>query len=392
MKWAFAAALLGGLGLGRVGLAEAPARVVLCPESTAACQTATALGRGAGVRWVQLDDRALLAARPLPQLLYFSSQHYDEAMAGLTGPERAEAILRRREVVAGNLAGSLFEQLTSDLTHVATLAARTDLGILVEAAAALDGSQQRLRGASAGELLDMARQDLAELLVELPKGTLAEQLGKEADALGALVADVRKDAIRSRLPFAEPVRAYFVPALPEKQMGVLRELGAYPHAWRAGVVVLLGDHQLAEPPYQGKTGRALYPDRHDYLGDLTELTGPQLHRRLATRARQGYDHASFLARRAFLHAVLYRALTVQFEAAHVAWLAPWQKLVALDMDNLAQILATMGRKPGAAGTWTSAQLRADIALCDAILRAAEPSNRHTTLLARATESLSRLSK
>ena len=379
------------LGLGRVGLAEPSARIVLCDEPAGVCRAGQALGQTAAVRWVTLDDKALLAARPTPVVLYFSSRQYDEAMAGLGGKEREQAVLRRREVVTGNLSGFLFEQLTSDLAQVAATAKGNDRGILLEAAAVLDGSERRLRGARPGELLDMAREDLAELLVELPKGPLVDRFAKEVDAVGALAAEVRKDPGHARLPFAEPVQAYLVPSLPEKQLSVLRELAAYPHKWHGGVVVLLGDHQLAQPPFKGQALKPLYPGRQDYLGDLTELTTPQLHRRLEARLRQGYDRPAFIARRAFQHAVFYRALTVQFEEARAAWLAEWRKVVAMDTDNLGQVLAPTAPRSDPAGKPERAQLRGDISLVAAILPASASPTRHAAMLARATESLSHLS-
>jgi hypothetical protein len=375
------------LALGSAGASVAGERVVLCKGRVEPCRSATVLGEGEGYVWAKVDDGALSAADST--LLYFSVADYEAAVAGLGPKERAQAIGRRQEMVAANLPGFVFAQLAGDLRQVALRAASADLDVLVEAAAVLDGSDQRLAGATVGELLDMARTDLAEVTAELSGGPFAKAFADEAAEVGQLAVETRKDPAKVSPPFAETMAAYFVPALPDKQVRVLRDAGAYPHPWRGGVTAILGKHQTEQPPFKGQRLRELYPDRRDYVTDSTELTGPQWDTRLQARLQHGYDRQSFIARRIFEHAVLCRSLANQFRQRAAHLIDRWHGVEAMAIENLRRILAATPATPDAAQA--RADLRSDLALSAALLRTARAPERKMSQLARAAQSLARLS-
>jgi hypothetical protein len=386
--------LLASFGLAGEGAAQAGERIVLCKERVGSCQAASVLGEVDGGAWAKVDDAVLLSRKPLPPVLYYSNQQYDEAMAGLAGKERGQAITRRSEVVAGNLAGVLFEQLAFDLRKLVIAEGDAGVDVLLEAAAILEGGQQRMRGTKPGELLDMAREDLAEWMAELPKGSTFEAFAQVAKLLGELAADVHGDRKRAVLPVAEAARVYLLPSVPDKALRVLRDLGGYPHKWHGGVVAIASQRQLAEPPFkvntaQGKAVKLLYPSRHAYLADLTDLTAAQLNQRLETRLGQGFDREAFVAQRAFAHAVFFRAITHHLNDSRVPWFDAWQSIARMDAGHVRQLLAATW--PGAAQERSQRRLalQSDLALAAAILQGPAHA-RHAAMVARATETLTRL--
>lgn len=389
MRIRYWALLFGTIGLAHDGLAGE--RIVMCQGRADACQAATVLGDTASGKWARIDDAALLGGTVVPPVLYFSPRAYDEAMAGLSGKERKQAVVRRGETVSKNVHGFVFRELTSDLLQVAFDAKGKDLEILVETASLLESGEERLFGRTVGQLLDLARKDLAELLVELPKGPLASAFGKEADAASALAAEISKDPKEALRPIAEPRRAYLVPSVPKPYERVLLlELAAHPHKWRGGVVTLVAEHDLSRPPFKGQALKQLYPDQGDYLADLTELTGAQLERRLETRLRRGYDRSGFVARRAFHHSVHFHAVTARLKDSGPPWLDRWLKIAAMDIANLRRVLAAMAPRGGAKRNQTD--LPADFALATAIFSASPSDKKHAAKMASATESLSHLSR
>ncbi len=379
--------VLGAIGMGRAA-ATPGERIVLCKDPAGICRQGTVLGKSTHGIWAQVADDAVLAAHPVPRVLYFSVPEYQDAMSGLSDKERAQAILRRDEVVAGNLSGCLFAQLTRDLKDSAPGATRADLDALIEAAAVLDGGSERLRGSGAGELLDMASADLAQLVVELPKGPLVEAFAKQAEAVGRLATGLRKDGSRSPLPFAEPRAVFFIPSLPEKELLVLRALAGYPHAWHGGVVAIVDRHQLAQAPFKGRALEQLYPGPADYLADLTELTAAQLDRRLATRLRSGFDRNGFVAELAFRHAILCRALTTLAQKSRMPWATEWQAIDAMDVDNLQRVLAATRPTATSEREPRVDRARGDFALAAGLLR--DGDARHRAMLVKATDALSKL--
>jgi hypothetical protein len=382
--------------LGTIGLlhdAFAGERIVLCQGQAEVCRAATVLGDTAAGKWVRIHDRALLAGSTMPLVLYFSPRRYDEAMAGLSGKDREQAVARRREVVSKNLHGFVFQELTSDLLQVAYDAKAGDLDLLVETAAILSSSEARMVGRTVGQLLDLARHDLAKLLADLPKGPLVSAFAKEADAAGALAAEISKDPKQALRPFAEPMRAYLVPSVSKQYQRVLSiALAGHPHKWRGGVVVLVAEHELSQPPFKGQALKLIYPGQEEYLADLSDLTEAQLDRRLAARMRNGYDRSSFIARRAFHHAVTFHAVTARLKDSGVPWIDKWLKIAAMDSDNLRRVLAATAPRGGAKRNQEPADLSADFALAAAILSASPLDAEHAAKLASATEALSHLSR
>ena len=154
---------------------------------------------------------------------------------------------------------------------------------------------------------------------------------------------------------------------------------------------MVGQHELAQPPLKGQAIKQLYPGRQDYLADLTELTEAQLNRRLEARLRKGYDRATFVAQRAFHHAVFYGILTAALREGRAPSLEPWREIAALDTDNLRQVLTTMAPQATHNRKQQHTTLRGDLVLATTILRGSSTSPRHLAQLARATEALSRLS-
>jgi hypothetical protein len=385
--------LLGSLGFANEGLVQAGERIVMCQRRAGACDGATVLGDTAGVKWARVADAALLAGTSMPQVLYFSQREYDEAMAGLSGKDREEAILHRREVVSKNLSGFVYQELTSDLLQAAFDAKGGDLEILVEAAAILGSSEERLFGRTAGQLLDLARHDLAELQVELPKGPLVKVFAQEADAAGALAAEISNDPKQALHPFAEAMRAYFVPSLSKQYQDVLKlELAVSPRPWHGGVVTLVAEHQLSQPPFKGQALRLLYENEGEYRADVMELTGAQLDRRFAARLRQRNDRSSFVARCAFHHAVDFHAITARLIATGPPWIDKWLKIAAADLDNLRQVLAAMAPRGDAKRNQERPDLRTDFTLGTAMLEGSPMRARHTGKMASAVQALSRLSR
>jgi hypothetical protein len=389
MKIGYWVALLGLVGDGSAWAGE---RIVMCQRRTGACENATILGDTAGTRWARVGDAALLAGTFMPQVLYFSQRQYDEAMAGLSGKDREAAIVHRREVLSKSLSGFVYQELIADLLQAAFDAKAGDLEILIEAAAILRSWEERLGGERIGALLDLARDDLAELQVELPKGPLAKAFAKQADAAGTLAAEISNDPKEALHPFAAPERAYFVPHLPKQYMhGLAVELGAYPHEWRGGVVVLLVQQDLSQPPFKGQALKLIYPDKGEYLTDLFDLTPAQLDRRFANRLQHGFDRSSFLAPRAFDHAVHFYAITARLKDMGLPWIDKWLKIAAMDIDNVRQVLAVIGPSGGAKRNQERPDLRADFTLGTAILDGSPLRARHTGKMASAVEALSHLS-
>jgi hypothetical protein len=387
--------LVGAIGMGGARFAAAGERVVLCSDRAGVCQAGKVLGETAQGVWAQVGDDVLLSAHPLPRVLYFSPQQYQDAMTGLADKERGPAIARRNEVVSANLSGVVFGQLVRDLLEAAPGASPTDLDALVAAAVTLDGGIERLRGTAPGELVDLAGGDLAQLLVALPKGPIAEAFAKQAQAVERLTAEIRHDGKPSHLPFAEPKPVFLVPSVPDKELRVLRELGGYPHKWHGGVVAILDQHLLSQAPFKGQDLKQLYPGPTDYLTDLTELTEGQLQQRLATRLQHGFDRPGFVAQQAFRHAILCRSVTVLAQQSRIPWAEKWRGIDIMNIDNLR--LAAMPAKAAFDRTrqreqMQRQQLHGNFALAAAILRDSTSSgDRHRAMLAKATDSLARLS-
>ncbi len=373
-----------------------PERVVYCRARVGACTSLTALGTAAGGFWARANDAELVSGgRPMPAVLYFSPEAYEQALAGLVGKQREEAIAHRLEQVSDHPETALLARLQSDLLGLARASGERDsedFDLLVAAAAVLRGGEERLEGATPVEILSMGREHLAQLMVELPRGPLGKAYGREATALARLTVEVRKDPTQAVLPFAESEPVYFVPSVPDKTVKVLAQLGQYPHPWRGGVVTILSPRKLSQAPWKGQSIRLLYPGKGPYLRDLLDLTPAQMDRRLHSVWKGGAKQAraEFVAGLAFEHAALLHSMVRPLAKAHVPWLARLQDIVALDTDNLRRTLAATGPEAGKERKRRLQDSRADFELAAAILRGTDRGKSRAARLARATELLAHL--
>jgi hypothetical protein len=375
---------------------ETRERMVFCKDRAGPCAASSTLGTASRGTWAKVDDATLVSGNPpLPPVLYFSIDAYQDAMVGLDAKERAQAILHRLERVVAHPETLVFERVKADLLQVAEAtvsAGHKDIEPILDAAMIVSGGESRLRSTTPGEILDMSRENLAQLMVELPKGPLLDAFAKEAATLAGLAVEVRQDARQALMPFAEPNPVYFVPSVSEKTYHVLNQLGQYPHKWHGGVVTILSPRKLAEPPWKGQAVQLLYPGSRVYLHDINELTPAQLDQRLRSRLKGDLQqaHAHFVADLAFERAIFCRLLAEPIERARVPWLARWQEAVALDTDNIRQALASAQPEANKQPKPRLAVLRADLKLGAAILRDTRPAA--ADKLTRAMDLLSRLAE
>ncbi|HEY5282538.1 MAG TPA: hypothetical protein VIM14_07095 [Polyangia bacterium] len=85
----------------------------------------------------------------------------------------------------------------------------------------------------------------------------------------------------------------------------------------------------------------MYPGKGSYVGDLQELTPPQLDRRFRQHAKgvTAQEREAFLADLASARAVESHWLASRLEQMQVSWSSRWQALVSLDQKNLHRLLA-----------------------------------------------------
>lgn len=372
-------------------------RVIFCTERAGVCATARPLGNLAGGFWAEATDAELLSSRsPLPPILYFTVEDHAHAMEGLDKREHEQAIARRHQLVAAHPETWVWQTLQDDLRALAATATKAhpqELALLVDAAAELRGSSERLRGATPSETLGRLRESLAALRIELPAGPLTATYEKEADNLSRLSQAPSHGSPQAgalAMPFAEREPVYFTPSVSEKQTRVLADNGQYPYRWRGGVVAVLSPRDLDRAPWKGQALRLVYVGRQPYLRDLLQLTRAQMNRRLQARARgiSPNERAEFVAELAFDNAILFRSARPGLASAQMAalpaFLPQWQQVLTLDTENLAAALSAV---PGASNRAVLlGQLRADLGLAAGILRGG-PRADHTARIDHATKLL-----
>jgi hypothetical protein len=359
-------------------------RVVFCAERTGVCANLRPLGNAAGGFWAKVGDAELLASRdPLPALLYANTGELEEALAGLDGKGREEAIAYRREYGARHRNAREWDMLESDLEELAASmadATAQEFGLLLDADIELTGRDVCALVNRPDDALSLAREDLAHLLVEVPDGPLAAGYGQEASALAELYRPFCrpcKDGREVPMPFAEPMPAYFVPSLSEQDFRAFAHTRGSPHRWRGGVVLVLSPRDLDRPPMKGQAVRMLYLGEQIYLGDLLELSPAQLNLRLQARMKRipANERASMVAQGAFKHATWFRLLTLCLERTKVSWLPVWRQIAARADENLRGALHAAYPEAGRERSKRLRELHEDLVLAQALLQPGQWSAR-----------------
>ena len=352
-------------------------RAVFCAERTGICAPLRPLGKAAGGFWAKVGDAELLAGRgSLPVLLYAHTPELEEALAGLDAKGREEAIAHRREYAAEHPDAWVSGMLETDMHELAAAMADTPAPelapLLLDAHVELGGHDACALVSRPDDALRLVREDLAELIVELPDGPLAAGYGQEATALAELYRPfcrLCKDGREVPMPFAEPMPAYFVPSMSDQYFRELVHGRGSPHRWRGGVVAVLSPRDLDRPPMKGQTVRMLYLGEQLYLTDLLQLSPAQLNLRFQARMKRipANERASMVAHRAFRHATWFRLLTLCLESTTVSWLPRWRQIAALANENLRAALRAAYPEAGPERSTRLRKLREDLALASALL-------------------------
>jgi hypothetical protein len=344
--------------------ARAAERVIFCAARAGACAAARPLGKTGDGWWSAIDDRALAGNEPVPRILYFSMAAYNEAVAGLTEKEKAQAVLKRSKE-STSLSSDLLTQLYTDFFDLA-IAGGADRALL---AVALDGAMMLAGGADRyGEAADGYRAE-AEALDDLETGR-----GRQGERF---------------FPPADAKRVYFIPG--QKVAGgfdgELPELQAF--AWHGGAISTMRPEEAAS--VKGQRPKLLYYSADLFQADRAALTEAQLDRRLRARLRgvPAREQATLAAKLAFEHAVSVRQYTVTFRRRAPGSASRWDEAVRADTENLRLLLAA-ARHGDVDPKTARARLRADVALADLALRANPEADPNRPAIERATAVVARL--
>jgi hypothetical protein len=385
--------LLVAMALGWSVQAHGGERVVFHATGAGDCAPAKILGSTAKGTWGTAKDTSLLAGQACaPHVLYFSLSDYERAMAGLGRSERDKAVLRRLEIVDKQPQSSIFEALVFSLAGLASTVGPQELGLVVDAAAILQGGEKRFLTLSPKTAVTELQASLARLMVELPAGPVAAAYAKEAEMLAQLAADVL-NVKKASLPFAESQPVCFVGSASKEVAQAFMDRTLFPHKWRGGFVVALRASDREALSLKGRPRCPLYPGTRPYLRDLLELTDAQLERRFAAHLNgvTAQERTDFIVELAFAHATFSRLLTSPLDKARVPWLARWKDVLAADTAGLRVTLGDPSKLAEERKTRLTA-LRDDLDLARAILRPAPDCERERAAIARVIEMVARLSE
>lgn len=250
MKW-LPLLLLGTAVAGASEQGQEVTRIVFCTSSHGACADLRVFGATSRGRWGEIADPALIESKtPPPPVIYWTPEEYQRAVAGLGKQEGEQALLHRLAITLEHPETQVFDAVKNDLFRLASVPAYArSLDSLLDATAAIQGLDSRVRGLPPKERPSWAREHLAALMAALPQGPATAGYAQEAELLARLTAEVNGGPKEKALPppFAEAEQVYLASAVSADMFRALVERGQHPYRWRGSLVTLLAPRDLHLP-------------------------------------------------------------------------------------------------------------------------------------------------
>jgi hypothetical protein len=272
-----------------VASAAAAERVIACDDAFVRGRREEAvrvLGRSKELVWAAVPESIILSAEPPPAILYFSTAGFVLATEGLSAPETADAIRRRRTAWSPNALHDAPNWLYREERDALRSGKGSIAGLL-----ALGGFRRfdtLPLTAVMVQALERQNEFTAELRLAVADdpsmATAWKEMAMGSESAASELTGVLTELSRVKVVPARPVELmraiWVVPARPDL-FGLLRRQENVAIPWKGGIVTTWALNRFAT--LNGLRITTLYRNAGEFAADTALLTKPQLDRLLARR-------------------------------------------------------------------------------------------------------------